>query len=169
MINLFPEEKSKVKSNYRARQAQDLQKSHWVMGSFLKQLNYVSFWALIYKVCWSPQCCGELGYEQQWRDRAGYRLNVYFKVTSEKEDEIVVEYSSHRHEEQEQNDALSKQVTRSAEETEVGKSTLLMCITSWKNPQTLDSAVETSWKTSGAEREWANLFSVLHCQAVART
>lgn len=39
---------------------------------------------------------------------------MHFKVTSEKEDEIVVEYSSHGHEEQEQNDALSKQVTGSA-------------------------------------------------------
>lgn len=43
---------------------------------------------------------------------------MYFKVTSKKVDEIVVEYSSQGHEEQEQNDALSKQVTRSAEETE---------------------------------------------------
>lgn len=69
---------------------------------------------------------------------------MYFKVTSEKEHEIVVENSSHRHEEQEQNDALSKQVTRSAEETEMGKSNLLMCIISHQDPQTLDSAVETN-------------------------
>lgn len=69
---------------------------------------------------------------------------MYFKVTSKKEDEIVVEYSSHRHEEQEQNDALSKQVTRSAEETEMGESNLLLCIISHENPQTLDSAVENN-------------------------
>jgi len=55
---------------------------------------------------------------------------VHFKVTSEKEDEIVVEYSSHGHEEQEQNDALSKQVTRSAEETERGERDSLTYITS---------------------------------------
>lgn len=64
----------------------------------------------------TPQCCRELGDEQQWRNRTGYRFYVHFKVTSKKEDEIVVEYSSHGHEEQEQNYALSKQVTRSAEE-----------------------------------------------------
>lgn len=67
---------------------------------------------------------------------------MYFKVTSEKEHEIVVENSSHRHEEQEQKDAFSKQVTGSAEETEMGKSNLLTCIIS--HPQTLDSAVETN-------------------------
>lgn len=55
---------------------------------------------------------------------------MHFKVTSKKVDEIVVEYSSHGHEEQEQNDALSKQVTGSAEETERGESNSLMYITS---------------------------------------
>lgn len=58
---------------------------------------------------------------------------MHFKVTSEKEDEIVVEYSSHGHEEQEQNDALSKQVTGSTEEIERRKSHLtLMHVTSRK-------------------------------------
>lgn len=127
------------------------------MGSFLKQLNYSSFWASIYEASWPPQCCGESGYEQQWRDRAGYRLNVYLKVTSEKEDKIVVEYSSHRHEEQEQNDALSKQVTRSAEETEMGESNLLMCIISHKNPQTLDCCWDQMKDFRGL-REWGKIY-----------
>ena len=55
---------------------------------------------------------------------------MHFKVTSEKEDEIVVKYSSHGHEEQEQNDALSKQVTGSAEETEREESNSLTYVTS---------------------------------------
>lgn len=37
-----------------------------------------------------------------------------FEVTSKEVDEIVVEYPGHRHEEQEQNDTLPKQVPRSA-------------------------------------------------------
>lgn len=42
---------------------------------------------------------------------------MHFEVTSKEVDEIVVEYPSHGHEEQEQNDAFPKQVAGSAGET----------------------------------------------------
>lgn len=62
----------------------------------------------------SPEFSRELGNEQERGDSGGYGLYVVFKVTSEKEDEVIVEDTSKGHEEQEQDDAFPKYVARGA-------------------------------------------------------
>lgn len=54
------------------------------------------------------------GDEKQRGDGGGDRLDVVFKVTSEQEDEVMVEDASQGHEEQEQDDAFPKYVARGA-------------------------------------------------------
>lgn len=61
-----------------------------------------------------PEFSSQLGDEKERGDGGGDRLDVVFKVTSEKEDEEVVEYPSKGHEEQEQDDAFPKYVARRA-------------------------------------------------------
>lgn len=57
-----------------------------------------------------PAFSGESGDEKQRGDGGGYCLYVVFEVTSEKEDEVIVEYTSKGHEEQEQYDSFPKYV-----------------------------------------------------------
>lgn len=75
-----------------------------------------------------------------------------FEVTSKEVDEIVVEYPGHRHEEQEQNDTLPKQVPRSAGETEREESNLLSGPPYLRSPQPPGSGQDQQMHSRGCHR-----------------
>lgn len=62
----------------------------------------------------APLCIQQSGDEKQRRDGCGYSSYVVLEVTSEEEDEVMVEYSGKGHEEQEQDDPLAEYVARGA-------------------------------------------------------